>query len=164
MWNNVESAPSDEDVTLLVSDCCREPYELLKPCRRTQAGWVISGTKTPLAVLPPRWMPRGRNHQVSGILSNPGMPQKPLHDPVSPPAQDPPAKPLHDPPGDPTYEPPRPTTDPTPHPARDPPSEKPDATISRKGGSLAILRFSNVDHGSPLEETPRGDTSRGSVD
>jgi hypothetical protein len=45
------------------------------------------------------------------MLANPIAPQKPLHDPVCPPAQDPPAKPLHDPPGDPTYEPSRPTTE-----------------------------------------------------
>jgi hypothetical protein len=127
MWKNMESAPSDEDVTLLVSDCCREPYELPKPCRRTPAGWVISGTKTPLAVLPLKWMPRGRISQASGIFSNSGAPQKPLYDPISPPTQDPPANPLHDPPADPTYEPPQPATDPTPHPASDPPPERPSA-------------------------------------
>jgi hypothetical protein len=98
MWKNIESAPSDEDVILLVSDCCREPHEFLLPCRRAQAGWVIADTRMPLALLPLKWMSRGGNHHPIRLFSAPSTPQKPLHDPVSPPAQDPPAKPMHDPP------------------------------------------------------------------
>jgi hypothetical protein len=57
MWKPAETAPFDEDVTVLVSDGCRSPYVLLKPCQRTKAVWVVSGKKTPLAVVPLKWMP-----------------------------------------------------------------------------------------------------------
>jgi hypothetical protein len=57
MWKPAETAPFDEDVTVLVSDGCRSPYILVKPCQRTKAGWVVSGKKTPLAVVPLKWMP-----------------------------------------------------------------------------------------------------------
>jgi hypothetical protein len=54
-WTSVDFAPFDEDVMLLVSDCRRRPYTLLPPARRTAAGWVTSGSMTPLAVLPLKW-------------------------------------------------------------------------------------------------------------
>ncbi len=57
MWKPAETAPFDEDITVLVSDGSKSPYVLLKPCRRTSAGWVVSGKKTPLAVVPLKWMP-----------------------------------------------------------------------------------------------------------
>jgi hypothetical protein len=60
MWKPAETAPFDEDITVLVSDGCRSPYVLLKPCQRTKAGWVVSGKKTPLAVVPLKWMPLQR--------------------------------------------------------------------------------------------------------
>jgi hypothetical protein len=60
MWKPAETAPFDEDITVLVSDGSKSPYVLLKPCRRTSAGWVVSGKKTPLAVVPLKWMPLQR--------------------------------------------------------------------------------------------------------
>jgi hypothetical protein len=54
-WTSVDSAPFDEDVMLLVSNGRRTPYTLLPPARRTAAGWVTSGSMTPLAVLPLKW-------------------------------------------------------------------------------------------------------------
>ena len=60
MWKPAETAPFDEDITVLVSDGRRSPYVLLKPCQRTQAGWVVSGKKTPLAVVPLKWIPLQR--------------------------------------------------------------------------------------------------------
>jgi hypothetical protein len=61
MWKPAETAPFDEDITVLVSDGCRGPYVLLKPCQRTKAGWVVSGKKTPLALVPLKWMPLQRD-------------------------------------------------------------------------------------------------------
>jgi hypothetical protein len=60
MWKPAETAPLDEDITVLVSDGSRA-YVLLKPCQRTKAGWVVSGKKTPLAVVPLKWMPLQRD-------------------------------------------------------------------------------------------------------
>jgi hypothetical protein len=42
-------------VMLLVSDGRKTPYTLLPAARRTAAGWVTSGSMTPLAVLPLKW-------------------------------------------------------------------------------------------------------------
>jgi hypothetical protein len=61
MWKSAETAPFDEDITVLVSDARKGPYVLLKPCRRTKEGWVVSGKKTPLAVMPLKWMPLQRS-------------------------------------------------------------------------------------------------------
>jgi hypothetical protein len=61
MWKPAETAPFDEDITVLVSDGCRSPYVLPKPCQRTKTGWVVSGKKTPLAVVPLKWMPFQRD-------------------------------------------------------------------------------------------------------
>jgi hypothetical protein len=41
-WQSLDSAPLDEDVTLLVTDGASEPYQLKLPCRLTAAGWVSS--------------------------------------------------------------------------------------------------------------------------
>jgi hypothetical protein len=54
-WTSVDSAPFDEDVMLLVSDGRKTPYTLLPAAKRTAAGWVTSGSMTPLAVLPLKW-------------------------------------------------------------------------------------------------------------
>jgi hypothetical protein len=54
-WMSVDLAPFDVDVMLLVSNGRRAPYILLPPARRTTAGWVTSGSITPLALLPLKW-------------------------------------------------------------------------------------------------------------
>ena len=56
-WQALDSAPLDEDVTLLVTDGASEPYQLKLPCRLTAAGWVSSAKGTPLAVTPVKWKP-----------------------------------------------------------------------------------------------------------
>jgi hypothetical protein len=74
MWKRADTAPFDQDITVLVSDGCRSPYVLLRPCQRTGEGWVVSGTKTPLAVVPLKWMPlqsvptRGRYRRAVTVL------------------------------------------------------------------------------------------------
>ena len=60
MWKPADTAPFDQDITVLVSDGRRSPYVLLKPCQRTKEGWVLSGRKTPLAVVPLKWTPLQR--------------------------------------------------------------------------------------------------------
>jgi hypothetical protein len=56
-WLSIDSAPLDEDVTLLVIDGASEPYPLKLPSRLTAAGWVSSSRGTPLAVTPVKWKP-----------------------------------------------------------------------------------------------------------
>jgi hypothetical protein len=56
-WQSLDSAPVDEDVTLLVIDGASEPYQLKAPSRLTEAGWVSSAKGTPLAVTPVKWKP-----------------------------------------------------------------------------------------------------------
>jgi hypothetical protein len=56
-WKPIESAPSEEDVRLQVTDGRGEPYALPNPSRLTAAGWVSSGNGTPLAVTPVSWRP-----------------------------------------------------------------------------------------------------------
>jgi hypothetical protein len=56
-WKPIESAPSDEDVTVQVTDGHGKPYTLRNPCRLTAAGWISSGKGTPLTVTPVRWRP-----------------------------------------------------------------------------------------------------------
>jgi hypothetical protein len=56
-WQPLDSAPVDEDVTLLVTDGASEPYQLNVPFRLTAAGWVSSAKGTPLAVTPVKWKP-----------------------------------------------------------------------------------------------------------
>jgi hypothetical protein len=57
VWRSLDSAPLDEDVTLLVIDGASEPYPLKLPSRLTAAGWVSSSRGTPLAVTPVKWKP-----------------------------------------------------------------------------------------------------------
>jgi hypothetical protein len=57
VWRPLDSAPVDEDVTLLVIDGASEPYPLKLPSRLTAAGWVSSAKGTPLAVTPVKWKP-----------------------------------------------------------------------------------------------------------
>jgi hypothetical protein len=54
-WKPIDTAPLDQDVTLLVSDGQGTPYTLKVPFRLTAAGWVSSGKGTPLAVTPLQW-------------------------------------------------------------------------------------------------------------
>jgi hypothetical protein len=54
-WNPMESTPSDEDVSLEVTDRQGSRYRLPYPCRLTAAGWVSSSKGTPLAVTPVKW-------------------------------------------------------------------------------------------------------------
>jgi hypothetical protein len=56
-WNQIDSAPLDEDVTLEVTDGRGAPYRLRNPCRLTASGWVSSNKGTPLAVTPVKWKP-----------------------------------------------------------------------------------------------------------
>jgi hypothetical protein len=51
----IDSAPFDQDVTLLVSDGYGKPCVLKSPFRLTSAGWISSGKGTPLAVAPLQW-------------------------------------------------------------------------------------------------------------
>jgi hypothetical protein len=55
-WKPINTAPLDQDVTLLVTDGRGEPYPIPYPCKRTAAGWV-SLEGTPLVVTPLRWKP-----------------------------------------------------------------------------------------------------------
>jgi hypothetical protein len=55
-WRLIETAPLDQDVTLLVSDGQGGPYQVPFPCKLTPAGWVNS-KGTPLAVTPLQWRP-----------------------------------------------------------------------------------------------------------
>jgi hypothetical protein len=54
-WRPLDSAPKDEDVTLLVTDGASEPYQVKAPFRLTAAGWVSSAKGTPLVVTPLKW-------------------------------------------------------------------------------------------------------------
>ena len=56
-WRPIDTAPSDQDVKLVVTDGRGDPYLLPHPCRRTMAGWVSSSKGTPLVVTPLRWKP-----------------------------------------------------------------------------------------------------------
>ena len=56
-WQLLDSAPLDEDVTLLVVDGASGPYQLKAASRLTAAGWVSSAKGTPLAVTPVKWKP-----------------------------------------------------------------------------------------------------------
>ena len=56
-WNPVETAPSDEDVSLEVTDGVGARYRLHNPCRLTPSGWVSSAKGTPPAVTPVKWKP-----------------------------------------------------------------------------------------------------------
>ena len=57
-WWPIDTAPWEEDVTLLVTDGRGEPYPIPYPCKRTaDSGWVNSSRGTPLAVTPLQWKP-----------------------------------------------------------------------------------------------------------
>jgi hypothetical protein len=54
-WNPIETAPSDEDVSLEVTDGQGAPYRLPYRCGLTTAGRISSSKGTPLAVTPGKW-------------------------------------------------------------------------------------------------------------
>jgi hypothetical protein len=54
-WRLIDTAPPDQDVTLLVTDGVG-PYRIPFPCKLTAAGWVNS-KGIPLAVTPLQWRP-----------------------------------------------------------------------------------------------------------
>jgi hypothetical protein len=56
-WKSIETAPFDQDVSLIVTDGLGEPYALRLPSRRTAAGWISSSKGTALAVTPLQWKP-----------------------------------------------------------------------------------------------------------
>ena len=57
-WRPIDTAPWEEDVTLLVTDGRGEPYPIPYPCKRTaDSGWVNSSRGMPLAVTPLQWKP-----------------------------------------------------------------------------------------------------------
>ena len=56
-WRLIDTAPLDQDLTLLVTDGWGEPYPIPYPCKHTAAGWINSGKGTPLAVTPLQWKP-----------------------------------------------------------------------------------------------------------
>jgi hypothetical protein len=49
-WKPLDTAPFDQDVTLMVSDGRGTTYALKSPFRLTVAGWVSASKGTPLAV------------------------------------------------------------------------------------------------------------------
>jgi hypothetical protein len=51
-WKSLESAPLNEDISLLVTHGRGTPYILVNPSRLTAAGWVSLNKGTPLAVTP----------------------------------------------------------------------------------------------------------------
>jgi hypothetical protein len=54
----IDSAPLDEDVSLVVTDGRGgDPYRLPYPCRRTAAGWVSSNKGSLQTVVPTKWKP-----------------------------------------------------------------------------------------------------------
>jgi hypothetical protein len=56
-WQPIDTAPIDKDVMLIVTDGRGKPYTVSKPFKLTAAGWMSSGTGTPLAVTPLQWKP-----------------------------------------------------------------------------------------------------------
>jgi hypothetical protein len=64
-WRSIDTAPVDEDVTLLVGEGRGRRYRLPYPCRRTAAGWIDSSNGTPQTVTPIKWKPyiRGRHEK-----------------------------------------------------------------------------------------------------
>jgi hypothetical protein len=56
-WKPLDTAPFDQDVTLMVSDGRGTPYALKSPFRLTAAGWVSANKRTPLVVTPLQWKP-----------------------------------------------------------------------------------------------------------
>jgi hypothetical protein len=56
-WKPLDTAPFNQDVTLMVSDGRGSTYALKSPFKLTEAGWVSASKGTPLAVTPLRWRP-----------------------------------------------------------------------------------------------------------
>jgi hypothetical protein len=57
-WQPIDSAPLDEDVSLMVTDGRGgEAYRLPYPCRHTAAGWVSSSKGSLQTVTPLKWKP-----------------------------------------------------------------------------------------------------------
>jgi hypothetical protein len=56
-WQPIDTAPFDEDVTLLVTDGRGDPYRIPYPCKLNSTGWVNSSRGTLLAVTPMGWKP-----------------------------------------------------------------------------------------------------------
>jgi hypothetical protein len=56
-WRSIDTAPVDEDVTLLVREGLGRRYRLPYPCRRTVVGWIDSTNGTLQTVTPIKWKP-----------------------------------------------------------------------------------------------------------
>jgi hypothetical protein len=56
-WLPIDTAPWEEDVTLLVTDGRGEPYRIPYPCKLTASGWVNSPKGTLLEVTAMNWKP-----------------------------------------------------------------------------------------------------------
>jgi len=54
-WNEPETAPLGEEVSLAVTDGQGEPYLLQSPCKRAPDGWISSKSGTRLLVAPVKW-------------------------------------------------------------------------------------------------------------
>jgi hypothetical protein len=57
-WSTIETAPSNEDVMLMVSDGNGQPYILKSLWRLTTVGWAHSEMGTLLRVKPVMWRRR----------------------------------------------------------------------------------------------------------
>lgn len=56
MWQEVSTAPYNLDLELAVMD--RDgTHPLIFPCRRTLVGWIKSGTRERVDVMPTHWRP-----------------------------------------------------------------------------------------------------------
>ena len=53
-WQSIATAPLDRELELAVIDY-DGPHALIFPCRRTDWGWVKSGTRQPIYVRPTHW-------------------------------------------------------------------------------------------------------------
>jgi hypothetical protein len=56
-WRSIDTAPLDEDVTLLVREGRGRRYRLPYPCRRTAVGWIDSSNGTLQTVTLIKWKP-----------------------------------------------------------------------------------------------------------
>jgi hypothetical protein len=61
-WRPLDTAPVDEDVTLLVTEGRGKRYRLPYPCRRTGVGWISSSNGTLQTITPVKWKPYIRSH------------------------------------------------------------------------------------------------------
>jgi hypothetical protein len=53
-WQRIVTAPLDRDLELAVIDD-DGPHALIFPCRRTETGWLKSGTRHEIYVRPTHW-------------------------------------------------------------------------------------------------------------